>query len=171
MRCRRTRRGDLASRLDAATRHRHIQQHDVWQLVAHHAHRLLRILGLADHIDVRHCTQGRDHSFTKQRMIVGDDDANRIAHTPAGRDNGQQACTVVPTPTAESTSNAPPSSSARSRACQSQAAGPFGQTCVEARPVVRHAQPQSVARAVQLDLHVGALAVSRCIRKRFLKRA
>ena len=73
--------GDLARRLDAATRHGHVQQHHVRQLVAHHAHRLLRILGLADHIDVRHGTQGRDDAFTKQRMIVGDDDANRFAHT------------------------------------------------------------------------------------------
>ena len=44
--------GDLARRLDAATGHRHVQQHDVWQLVAHQAHRFVRVLGLTDHLHV-----------------------------------------------------------------------------------------------------------------------
>ena len=88
----------------------------------------------------------------------------------AGSDNGQHACTVVPTPTLDSTSKLRPAAQ-RARASRPGRVHRIAPPAAYRSPGhVRDLQPQSVARAVQLDAHVSALAVSRCIRQRFLQR-
>ena len=71
-----------AQNLEAiALRHKQIQQQHLWMMVLHQAQRLFAIGGRADHIEVGLGLQQGGQRLAQDRMIVGNDYRNLVAHS------------------------------------------------------------------------------------------